>query len=58
VSGELRDGERVAVKKRQKKSRMKAKERVRELVGGREGIMRAVISVADLVSWVCKITIT
>ena len=28
---------------------------VREVVDGREGIMRAVISVADLVSWVCTI---
>ena len=34
---------------------MKAQERVREVVGGMEGVMRAVISVADLVSWVCII---
>jgi len=34
---------------------MKAQERVRDVVGGREGIMWAVISVADLVSWVCTI---
>jgi hypothetical protein len=34
---------------------MKAKERVREVVGGREGVTRAVISVADLVSWGCTI---
>jgi hypothetical protein len=32
---------------------MKAQERVREVVGGR--IMRAVINVAELVSWVCTI---
>jgi hypothetical protein len=34
---------------------MEAQERVREVVGGREGIMRAVISVANLVSWVSTI---